>query len=989
MLHEDRLPRRSDQAADAALLPAGLEASPDLYLALNPDGVIRSASAASRRVLGYEPADMIGQNACNLVMACDRDLIRESLTLVAGGEPVSGLESRWCRNDGSTAWLEWNAALSPQQKSISAVARDLSERKQTEALLSGQNRLLQMIGAGESLPRILDALARFLEAQSGEGICSILLMDPRRQVLRLAAAPSLPAEVQAALASGVRVGPAMGSCGTAAHFHRPIEVEDIAGDPLWAEFRHLVLPHGLKACWSTPICDGGEMVMGTLALYYRGQHRPSSWDRYLVEKCTDLARMAIAHHRTHEQLLMLQSAIQNIDEGIVIAAPAANGGPPEVLWVNDGWCRMNGYSAAEIIGQPTTGLRAGPPDPKFLEEVARAERYGIPFSAEVLHRRKDGGEYVLEFHAMPIFDASGYQTHWVSVDRDITARKEAEKALAEKERLYRLVADNARDLIALHTPAGTFRYVSPSCVSMLGYSPEQLAGTNPYRLVHPEDRYGVFETFKSARRSGQDTQASYRIRRKSGEYAWFETLMRAIRDESGRVVQIQTASRDVTERRAIEEQLAHQAFHDPLTNLPNRALFLNRVAHALERVQRRPEQMAVVVFDLDNFKVINDSLGHGVGDTLLVKVAERLSACLRPGDTAARLGGDEFAVLLEEIVNGSEAARLAERIAVELRAPFRLQGQEMFITASSGIVVNTPEHRRPETLLRDADVAMYRAKQLGKATYAMFDPNMKAAAQQRLRLESELRRAVERGELRLHYQPLVCLETGVVTGVEALVRWEHPERGLVPPMEFIPVAEETGLILPIGQWVLLEACRQARAWQHAFPASPSLTVNVNLSARQVQRGHVVEEVALALRETGLDPGLLELELTESMLMQDAERAVAVLTELKGLGVRLAIDDFGTGYSSMSYLKRFPVDVLKVDRSFVQGIEGDQGDSAIVRAVISMAHAMGLKVVGEGVETKAQLQQLRHLRCHHGQGYLFARPLPPDALGELLRTQPHW
>jgi diguanylate cyclase (GGDEF)-like protein/PAS domain S-box-containing protein len=442
--------------------------------------------------------------------------------------------------------------------------------------------------------------------------------------------------------------------------------------------------------------------------------------------------------------------------------------------------------------------------------------------------------------------------------------------------------------------------------------------------------------------------------------------------------------RDNTERKQLERQLAHQAFHDALTDLPNRTLFTDRLGHALVRAARREVSVAVLFLDLDRFKVVNDSLGHDVGDQLLAAVGSLLRGCVRRGDTVARLGGDEFTILLEDVATVADAAHVAERIMAAMQGPFQLAGQEICVSASIGIALSGGHATTPEDLLRDADAALYRSKNRGKARYEVFDASMQAHALERLQLENDLRHAIERGDLRVYYQPIVSLGSGHVVGAEALLRWQHPEHGFVPPGQFIPLAEESSLILPLSRWVLAEACRQAAAWQRRYPDAPPITVGVNLSVRQFQHPALVDEVAAVLRETGLDPHCLSLEITESMMMETAEGTSVILRRLKELGVKLAIDDFGTGYSSLGYLKRFPVDMLKIDRTFVAGLGRDPEDSAIVHAVIRLAHTLGLEVTAEGIETADQADNLRATGCELGQGYLFARPLPADAVEAVLR-----
>ncbi len=438
------------------------------------------------------------------------------------------------------------------------------------------------------------------------------------------------------------------------------------------------------------------------------------------------------------------------------------------------------------------------------------------------------------------------------------------------------------------------------------------------------------------------------------------------------------------ERKRAEVQLAHQALHDALTGLPNRALFLDRLGQALSRMDRRDAHVAVLFLDLDRFKVVNDSLGHGAGDELLVDVAGRLQEVLRGGDTAARFGGDEFVLLCEEVDGERQAITIAERIAAALDAPFLIGDEEVFVRTSVGIALATGSAQaRPEAVLRDADAAMYRAKERGGGVYEVFDDGMRERALRRLETENRLHRALLHHEFVLHYQPQIRMATGAVTGVEALVRWHHPERGLVPPVEFIASAEETGLIIALGAWVLEQACKQSATWCAARPDLPPITVSINLSARQIAHPDLVATVADTIRRTGADPSTLCLEVTETAVMDDHEAAADVLLELKGLGLTLAIDDFGTGYSSLRALQRFPFDVVKIDRSFVTGIETSEQESAIVAAIVSLSHALGLRTIAEGVEEVAQVERLRLLGCDAAQGYFYARPAPAADLDGVL------
>jgi diguanylate cyclase (GGDEF)-like protein len=441
----------------------------------------------------------------------------------------------------------------------------------------------------------------------------------------------------------------------------------------------------------------------------------------------------------------------------------------------------------------------------------------------------------------------------------------------------------------------------------------------------------------------------------------------------------------MTERKAFEEQLRQQAFYDSLTGLPNRILFRDRLEQALVRTARGKDGVGLLLLDLDNFKLINDSLGYEVGDKLLMEAAGRLRGCVRARDTVARLGGDEFAVMLELLTGDQDALFVAKVIAEQFRRPFTLNGREVVVTASVGITFGDANRESADSLMRNADVAMHRAKSDGKARYVLFEGTMHINTLARLNLENDLRRAITDNELRIHYQPIVSMGSGKITEIEALVRWQHPTRGLISPGDFIPVAEETGLIIPLGKWVLEQACLQLADWHRQFPSDPPLTLSVNLSPRQFQKPFLVADVMQALLEAGLAASCLKLEITESLIMRDVEATIRTLWELKQQGVRIAVDDFGTGYSSLSYLKRLPLDVLKIDRAFIDGIGDDREATAIVKAIIALAQSLGLKVTGEGIETAEQARLLRDWGCDLGQGYHFSRPLDAARLQVLLGT----
>jgi diguanylate cyclase (GGDEF)-like protein/PAS domain S-box-containing protein len=555
----------------------------------------------------------------------------------------------------------------------------------------------------------------------------------------------------------------------------------------------------------------------------------------------------------------------------------------------------------------------------------------------------------------------------------------------ESEARFASLVQHSSDLITVLDPDGVVMYQSPSIERVLGYTPEALVGTRFDRLLLPGESSRLLQLLSDAalRPGGDPEVVECSLRRSDGTALQFEILHTNLLDDEN-VRGIVLNSRDVSERRAFEEQLAHQAFHDPVTGLANRALFSERVRHAGARSGRDGGSLAVIFLDLDDFKTINDSLGHAAGDQVLAEVARRLEGSIRATDTAARFGGDEFAVLLEELRSAQDAADVAEAILDALEEPIAVEQKELVIRTSLGIsVAAAPNAADADELVRNADVAMYIAKRDGKGGYRLFEPAMHEGVVERLELRADLQRAIASDQLELHYQPVVRLEDGGVSGVEALLRWHHPERGLIPPLQFIPLAEEMGLIVPIGRWVLREACRQAKAIQTLVPTEKPLTMSVNLSVKQLQHSDVVGDVREALAESGLEPRTLILEITETVMMTDTDLAVDRLQELKELGVRLAMDDFGTGYSSLSYLSRLPVDILKMDRSFLRAGAAPDANG-LAAAVVALGDTLDLEVVAEGIEFSEQMATLRSLGCDLGQGFYFAKPMNAEATHDYLR-----
>jgi diguanylate cyclase (GGDEF)-like protein/PAS domain S-box-containing protein len=586
----------------------------------------------------------------------------------------------------------------------------------------------------------------------------------------------------------------------------------------------------------------------------------------------------------------------------------------------------------------------------------------------------------LELVLTPITKGQEVQGYILTL-RDVTERDKLYQKVADREKRLRLLTNNMSDLICLHELDGRFLYLTPSSQSVLGYHPDELVTTSPFDLMHPEDVSFVRKQLKGFLNGEKLKHFKYRMRQRTGEYIWLETFAQAIHDDAN--LMLVTSSRDITETKQMQEQILEGALlYDALTHLPNRVLFLDRLQQALKRSERSGEGFAVMFLDLDRFKTVNDTLGHSAGDQLLIETARRIQSCVRAQDTVSRFGGDEFAVLLEGI-SESDASYLAERIQKTLQLPLKVHGHEVFSSASIGITLSR-EMTDPEQLLRNADLAMYQAKASGKARSSLFDERLHTEVMETMQLEVDLRKAFENNEFRVHYQPIIDMSTHEVSGFEALVRWQHPKRGLVPPNTFIPIAEEIGLITQIDQWVLTQACEQLGAWQRHV--TRKLTMSVNLSTKNFLLTDLSQRLAEVLKQSGISAEQLKLEITESVLMENAEAGAHLLADLRRQGISLQIDDFGTGYSSLSYLHNLPLDSLKIDRSFIQQLSSES-KLEIVKTIISLARSLKLDVVAEGIETEEQLEHLQELFCDYGQGYLFGKPMSSEQIETMVLPHP--
>jgi diguanylate cyclase (GGDEF)-like protein/PAS domain S-box-containing protein len=724
--------------------------------------------------------------------------------------------------------------------------------------------------------------------------------------------------------------------------------------------------------WS-PTLVSQPLVHGLAALAALGL----AFTIVLLGRSTGAKEQAEADLRRSDE--RFKALVQHASDVIMVVDHAGT-----LRYVSPAFERLLGYAAPHAIGTQAMAL-AHPDDVdlarRAIGEVQDATGAAAAARVEVRLRERDGAWRWFDASVMNLLADPGVAGVVVNL-RDISDRRRAQDELAEAEARFRGAFEDAPIGMGLANRHGHLFRVNRALADMLGYEPSELQGMDVADITHPDDR-------EATQRQMADLLAgeipSYQIEkrylRRDGHVLWVCLSVSLVQDADGEPAYTIGQVEDISERKATAERLAHAAIHDPLTGLPNRVLFVDRLARALVRARRHDTKVGVIFLDLDRFKVVNDSLGHATGDELLKAISERLLGALRPEDTVARFGGDEFVVLCEDITDDTTVRQVAQRIEATISRPTVISRREIFVTASIGVVVSGAKAASPETLLRDADAAMYGAKGQGRARIECFDRQTHQRSVEALELEADLHRVVERGELRVHYQPIVDLVTGRVSGFEALIRWMHPTRGLVDPHEFITLAEDTGLIVPIGAWILEEACRQAAHWQsQRRSAGAPLTVSVNVAPRQLSEPSLAEQCGQILDATGIDPQTVWLEVTESALSH-AETSIKALQSLRDLGVHLSVDDFGTGYSSLAHLKAFPVEALKIDQGFVGGLGTDPSDTTIVGAVVGLAHSMGLAAIAEGLEEPSQLAELRTLGCDYAQGYLFGAPQPASALGD--------
>ena len=697
---------------------------------------------------------------------------------------------------------------------------------------------------------------------------------------------------------------------------------------------------------------------------------------------------AIQRQRVERALRLEKHRFEQLYENTPLAILVA-GADEKVVAVNSAFESLFGFARTEVIDREINDLITPADRTDEASWLSRRTFAGETVSQRSVRLRKDGTQIPVEIFGVPVVqDGQVELVYGIYVDQ--TERLRAEAALRESEEKFRSLAEQSLQGIFV-LKHGRIAYANQMMADITGYDLGDFLGLDQQALeglIHPADRAFVVAAANGFEIGDGEVspQSEYRLITKSGEVKWVLQQTRTVQFDGD--LGVEGVLIEITKRKHAEEQLLQSALHDSLTGLPNRASFHDRVDLALERTRGRSQSpFAVLFLDLDRFKLINDGYGHQAGDRLLVDIAHRLRRAVRPGDTVARLGGDEFTVLIPDIKGPDEAVSVAQRIHTALSKPFQVGDQEVFTSASTGIAISSPRYDNPDEILRDADIAMYQAKANGRARHFMYDKSMHPLVLSQLNLENDLRRALEREEFVLHYQPIIDTLSGRIVACEALVRWQHPERGLLPPGEFLSMAEETGLINPIGEWVLRKGCRQAARWMHECNGSSSPAVSINLFSRQFSKAELVVYIREVLDEFELPPNRLQLEITESAIIDVPELAIDVMRRLRDLGIKVHLDDFGTGYSSLAYLQRFAIDTLKIDRGFIQRIGSDGGGAEIVQTIISLARNLGMDALAEGIESPEQLTTVRDMGCGFAQGFLFAKPLPPDEILELIKRGP--
>ncbi|MCE9663998.1 EAL domain-containing protein [Halomonas sp. M5N1S17] len=849
----------------------------------------------------------------------------------------------------------------------------------TQRHLRAQQRVQTLIARDQPLADTLKAICRMVEAQAPGSVSSIMLCNDEGSVLDHVYSVSLPERYCEAV-RGIGVGPEAGACGRAAHIRDFVVCADIANDPRWAGYHGLAAEYGLRACWSYPVIASDGRVLGAFGTYFREPGEPTRADRRRIIESAELVSLAVEREQNRRALRESEQryrslftyhpdAVFSLDlQGYFLTANAA-------------CCEITGYPLERLTGLHFAELLE-PSDQARIAQLYQDAGKGEAFRYSLAFKRQDGSMVYLDLTNLPIV-VNERVIGFYGIAKDMTERNRHETELRILQRSVE-ASINGVVIADAQTWGLPIIYANEAFERMTGYAREEVLGQSCRFLQGRETDPEAIEQVRRALAECEEVNVTLCNYRKDGSPFWNNLYLAPVRDTAGVVTHFVGVQHDISERKAYEAKLSFHASHDALTGLANRSLFEDHLLHDVQLAQRHGRHLAVLFVDLDDFKPINDSLGHEVGDQVLVQVAQRLADELDPGDTLARFGSDEFVILLPELSREEAALRLTERLLACVGRPFRIAEQELYIGASVGIAFLYEGLENPVELIQQADMAMYRAKQKGRNAWECFTSDLNDEVSSRMALRNDLQEAIEAENFELHYQPLLNAADGSVAGFEALVRWKHPVRGYLSPGLFIPLAEDTGQIGPISEWVLRRACRDmcllaAQGYGHH-------RVSVNLSPLQFHRSNFMANLQQALLETGLAPEYLELELTEGILMNDTAAAIATLHKLRDMGVEVSIDDFGTGYSSLSYLKQLPIGKIKIDRSFIRDVTSNPHDSAIVQGIISMAHHLGLQVVAEGIEERDQRDFLAEHGCDVFQGFYFARPMPLDGLKRYMIEQ---
>ncbi|SEA23013.1 EAL domain-containing protein [Alkalimonas amylolytica] len=946
--------------------------SRDVLTIVNADGYFVQLSDACETVFGFSRQELMARPFLDFVHPKDQQATREQAEKIQQGQETLDFRNRYLHKNGKIVWLMWSARWVQESNTMFAIARDITALVQQERISRIRTQALQQISTNQPLKMVLDDLCRYYEHEFDDCHCSVMLVKQQR--LQLVSAPSMDRQLMAEL-DGLPLEGDSGVCGAAVRSKAPVLVADATKDARMQSFQQLARQHQIRACWSFPLLAQNNEVLGTFAIYYQRPGLPADAEHLLIDACAQLAVIAIERTEDRRKVQHSEQRYRSLF--------FSNPDPIFALDLQGNFTAANRAACFLWRQSEQTLLQSS-----FIQRLPATEQARV---TELLHKTAHGSPQTYELtcrlagalHTLQLSHTPIHVEHQVVgifvIAKDLTEKLHDQEQLRLFQRAIE-ASSNGVIITDAREPDHPIVYVNKAFERITGYSAADAMGRNCRFLQGDYRDAGVAEEIKASLETHAECHVLLKNVRKDGTLFWNELYMAPVPDEQGQISHFIGVQNDVTSQKSFEDELAFNASHDILTGLPNRALLHDRLNQGCRMSARSKRSLAVLFIDLDGFKLVNDTLGHLMGDQLLMEVGQRLSEHIRPGDTLARLGGDEFVLLLPELHHEEDVVLIAERILHHLNQTFTLHGQELHISASIGITVSSGELDEPTRLIQQADLAMFKAKQLGHNNYQWYNRELNQELGRQLTLRTELQKAIAAKEFVLHYQPQYDALSNRIIGMEALLRWKHPTLGNIAPADFIPVAEDSGQIIALSEWVLHTACTFAAELQQK--GYQGLVMAVNVSSLQFQRTNFIETIQTVLQAHQLPAASLELELTESVLLNQTEVAIHKLHQLNKLGVSISIDDFGTGFSSLSYLKHLPLQKIKIDRSFIRDVIRDRHDAAITKAIISMAHHLQIKVIAEGVETKTQVAFLRKHQCDEFQGYYFAKPMPAK---ELLTT----